>query len=283
VRLDKDYLLARGAGGAGVTTSLGEKRVVLIGCGAVGSRVAQHVAGLGVGTLDLVDKEELQSANVQRHALGVESIGRNKAEALADALSHHFPHQRFGARSSSVQLVLQDEPAFIAEADLVLIALGEPALERWLNQALCTHGPRIHAWLEPLGVGGHVLLTGVARTPGCYECLFENDDAHGLRNRADLVAPGQDMNQTLAGCAGTFSPFSALDAARTAVEAANACGRALAGEEHENLLVTWRGEIGAFERSGYRLSVRGERIQPGARLRHGEFGRLDCPACGEGK
>lgn len=281
VRLDREYLLARGGGGMEAPTmSLSEKKVALIGCGAVGSHLAQYVAAVGVGTLGLVDDEVLQSPNVQRHALGVEFLGMNKAKALATALGRHFPHQRFAARDMTVEQVLQDEPAFVAEADLVIVALGEPTLERRLNQVLGIRRPRIHAWLEPLGVGGHVVVTGLGTGSGCYECLFEKDDVHGLTNRADLVAPGQHFNRTLAGCAGSFSPFSALDASRTALEAANACGRVLSGEEPENVLVTWRGEIGAFERAGFQLSSRGDHILPGARVRLSDFGRLDCPICG---
>jgi hypothetical protein len=70
--------------------------------------------------------------------------------------------------------------------------------------------PRLHAWLEPLGIGGHVLATGVARSSGCFRCLFQTDTEYGLTNAASFVEPGQAFQRTYADRAGTFTLFTAL-------------------------------------------------------------------------
>lgn len=271
-RLDPDFLLARGG-----AMTLQATTVVVIGCGAVGSHLAAHLAALGVGHLRLFDHETLRAENVHRHVLGVNAIGQPKVKALAEMLGRHSPHVQIEPVVSRVEDVLEQDPTAILEAGVVAIALGDETLERRLNQLLGATHPRVHAWLDPLGVGGHVLATGLPHGRGCYECLFEQTPT--LRNRASFTAPGQDVTRSLAGCSGTFSPFSALDANRTALEAATLIGQVLAGRETTNVLWSWRGESDAFERAGLALSPRAQRLGAGQRVRDESFARIECPVC----
>ena len=61
-------------------TTLG--RILFLGCGAVGSKLALHLAKSGQTDLSLVDYDELSPHNMVRHGLLHDSTGRNKAEAL---------------------------------------------------------------------------------------------------------------------------------------------------------------------------------------------------------
>jgi hypothetical protein len=116
---------------------------------------------------------------------------------------------------------------------------------------------------------------------GCFECLFKLDQALGLVNAAALTGAGQEIRASLSGCAGTFSPFSALDARRTALEAAELASAVLTGAVRDTTLVTWRGERSAFEEAGYRLSARGALLGHGTRARVGahELARIECKVC----
>ena len=67
------------------------KRVCVLGCGAIGSQVAEHLARGGVRDLCLFDKEVLDLENLSRHSLGVPDVGKPKATALADRLSGLHP------------------------------------------------------------------------------------------------------------------------------------------------------------------------------------------------
>jgi len=116
---------------------------------------------------------------------------------------------------------------------------------------------------------------------GCFECLYLRDAQHALFNRAALTAPGQEIRRSLAGCAGTFSPFSALDARRTAVDAAELAARIIANVAPTPVLVTWRGLHTAFEEEHYKLSLRAQRITAGARVEvvGAELLKEDCAGC----
>jgi len=61
-------------------------QIAVIGCGAVGSKVALHVARAGWEKFLLVDHDAVSAHNMVRHGLLGVSAGKNKAKALAEAL-----------------------------------------------------------------------------------------------------------------------------------------------------------------------------------------------------
>lgn len=273
-RLDSEYLLMRG----GATENLLAKSVSLIGCGAIGSHLAVKLAALGIGRIRLIDNEVLKAENIHRHALGVKDIGVNKAVGLAATLDKHYPHLQFEVKESRIQDVLKKEPKFVIESDLVLIALGDETLELYLNDLLPRSVKRLHTWVEPLGIGGHALFTGIEST-GCYRCLFETDPSCGIFNQSAFAAPGQNFQKSFSGCAGVFTPFSALDADKAANESATLAARILLGKENKNMLVSWRGYQEDFLSAGFNLSTRGKMFAAGDRQTELGFKNPICSYC----
>jgi molybdopterin/thiamine biosynthesis adenylyltransferase len=276
-RFDSDFLLNRG----GATSGLYTRTVAIIGCGSVGSHVAERLASLGVGRLRIVEPEILTSENIHRHALGASRVGINKALGMKAELGLRFPHIRVECREDRVEEVIKKDPDFIMGADLVAIALGDESLELRLNDLLGQRVPRLHVWVEPLGVGGHVLATGVDLGTGCYRCLFDVDPSHGIYNRSAFAAPGQNFQRTFSGCAGTFTPYASVDADQAAIAAAKLAARVLMKEEADNVLISWRGTADDFARTGFLLSERGRSFAVGEWRREARFVRPDCHSCGK--
>jgi hypothetical protein len=284
-RADHAFLVARG----GAAAQLAKATVVVVGAGAVGSEILRNLAALGVGKIRIVDPDVMQLDNVHRHVLGVHDVGRSKALSLTVELEFCFPHIDVTFRPSYVETVLASEPEYLLAADVIVLATGEETLERRLNRLLLLGPPRLHSWLEPLGLAGHAFACGGRELGGvvprgCFECLYKITRPYGLFNRAALTAPGQEIRHTFAGCAGTFSPFSPLDARRTALGAADLAARVLTGTATMPLLASWRGLHSAFEEAGHLLSERALEIAPGAQVEVSgrALWRDDCPACGDG-
>lgn len=274
-RADPDYALQR----AGAHPPLRNKKVVVLGCGAVGSHLASFLASSGVGKLLLVDHETLVTANLHRHLLGAESLGRDKVEALRESLHRRFPELEIAVYAKTVQVVLDEHPDDLADADLVAVALGDETLERRLNEYFASRVFRVHTWLEPLGLGGHVLACGVPGQRGCLDCLYRRDEEHGVVNMASLAAPGQMFRRAMGGCAGTFTPYGITDAVQAAAEATREVVRLLTDAPTPRL-TSWVADRAAFEREGYRVSHRATLLPAGAVNPVENFSRADCPVCG---
>ncbi|WP_419614006.1 ThiF family adenylyltransferase, partial [Thiolapillus sp.] len=125
----KSRLLPR----AGASTDLQDKKILLVGCGSVGSNIAEQLISAGIGGLHLVDSDSFQSENLYRHTLDMKYLGVNKASALADKLMNEYPYTKI--THSPKQLISLDVEE-LTQADLITIAIGNPTAERALNEIL---------------------------------------------------------------------------------------------------------------------------------------------------
>ena len=66
------------------TRRMADKRVVILGCGSVGSLVAIELAKAGVGSFLLCDADILEYHNLCRHQCGIEDVGDLKVNALVN-------------------------------------------------------------------------------------------------------------------------------------------------------------------------------------------------------
>lgn len=279
-RLDGPFLLTRGGG----QTELLNRTVIVAGVGAVGSEVAAGLMGAGVGAVHLVDPDEMNTANVHRHLLGMDDVGSPKAIATAASLTKRFPHLNVTGHSVAFDVFAQANAAVIATADLLILATGEENDELRINSLLRDGPPRLHTWLDPLGVAGHALLGGVKGVKddvrGCYQCVVVPDPVYGFVNKTSLVAPGQFLQRSFAGCAGTFNSFAASASKRTALEAVDLAVAFLTGAVTSGRVVTWRA-LTPMAPSTVRLSSRAKVVAPGATtvIDASEFARDSCPVC----
>lgn len=100
-------------GGPG-QAALKRARVLVIGAGGLGAPLLLYLAAAGVGTLGIVDDDEVSLSNLQRQVLfGTETIGQPKTQAAITALRRLNPHvslvphqKRIG--SDSLPALLQD-------------------------------------------------------------------------------------------------------------------------------------------------------------------------------
>lgn len=199
--------------------SLKNRRITLIGCGAIGGYLAQALvklgAGSGRGQLTLIDPERLQAENLGRHLLGFEALFAPKAHALQHYLTKQFPS------CNVVALERTAEFTHDVQGDLVIDATGEEAFSEALNywhlqQPATDRVPVLHVWILGAGQGAQALWVDTARF-ACYRCLRRNDPARTSR----FEMPRTPVGEHVLGCR-AFTPYAVsapLGAASLATDA----------------------------------------------------------------
>ncbi|MCY1077817.1 ThiF family adenylyltransferase [Archangium lansingense] len=285
LRYDHAFLAPRG----GASVGFRKRRVLLAGCGAVGGHIALALARAGVGQLSLVDQDVFELANTYRHVCGMAQVGQPKVLGLKHELERLIPYVEVTPHAGALEQFLQNDPAGLRAYDLIISALGHPTIELDLNERLWSDPgfpPAIFAWVEPLGLGGHVLLThvrgsqGLAR--GCLECIHQRPNVGGpLENRAAFASPDVTYTHDTLGCGSQHLPFADLDALRTAELAARLALRVLRGEVEEAPLLSWKGDRRAFEQAGYTVTHRYKTEPDQLEAERLLYRCENCPVCGE--
>lgn len=258
-RCDYGHLMLRTSG----ETSLRDRSALVIGCGSVGSFIATELARAGITTLTLVDPDVLSVENIHRHVLGAKYLCVPKVKGLKAEIEAKCPFCHVVPIESRVEEFIE-KPGIPAHTDLVIVALGKPAVELYLNRFFRNHEPSIpvvYTWVEPYGIGGHALLVNNT-APGCLECLFHDplELSETLYNRASFADRGQYFGKTISGCGGAFTPYAGMDAVQTAILATRLGIDVLLGHETGNPLLSWKGRTEKFEER-FRLSKRAKLTQ----------------------
>lgn len=186
------------------------RKVAIIGCGAIGAAVARLLAQAGVGELIFVDADSLTTANVSRHPLGMFHVGINKAFSLQEHLRREFPHLMFEhAFPRRFEGLTPKELDHLAHADLIISAGidfdSEAALDHW-RRGLPQPPAQMSTWAEAYAAAGHaVLLYGKASILSG----FDEEERPSFRLTDWPNEAGALIVE--AGCGNTFQPHGVID------------------------------------------------------------------------
>ncbi|GLQ87706.1 ThiF family adenylyltransferase [Dyella flagellata] len=186
-------------------TGLQGKRISLVGCGAIGGHLALALAKLGAGlgshgVLRLIDPDILQSENLGRHLLGLESIFEPKSEALRRHLLGQFPLLNIDAQQRRFD-------ASDCACDLIIDATGEEALGEEINYQRLSLPPRsrpqaLHVWILGNGECTQAIWCDTKKH-ACLHCLRQEDAARTKRFDPIVTAPEVRVR----GCE-AFTPYA---------------------------------------------------------------------------
>jgi molybdopterin/thiamine biosynthesis adenylyltransferase/rhodanese-related sulfurtransferase len=146
-----------------------DAKVLLLGAGGLGSPAALYLAAAGVGTLGIVDNDEVDVSNLQRQVIhSSERIGVPKvdsAEATITALNPDVKVQKYNLRLGA-ENIMEILPGY----DVVVDGLDNFPTRYLLNDASVRLGiPVVSAAI--LGFEGQLSVFKPYDGP-CYRCLF---------------------------------------------------------------------------------------------------------------
>jgi adenylyltransferase/sulfurtransferase len=201
-------------------------RIAVIGAGGIGSAVIPALAGVGVGSLTIIDSDNVEPANLHRQPLFAEAdAGKPKAELAASFVRrlNHFVEvdpkpERIGPENAA---------ALLAGHDLVVDGSDNFATRLAVSDACVALGTALVS-AAAVQFQGQV---GLFRAQPCYRCFvgdaFDSDDCDNCSELGVLGA-----------LPATVGSFAAL----LAIEAIVGVGADQAGQLHlfDGEALSWR-------------------------------------------
>lgn len=264
-RWHPSHLLNRTGGNA----TLIEKHILIVGVGSIGSEIALRFAKAGVKKITIIDNDFMELENVHRHALGSNRVFQISEEkglyhqfkvvALAEEIQQKYPFTSVKAYTKSFSEFLKEEKINWSDFDLAIVAIGSPNQEIIINKhmlSLPSSPSVLYTWVEPLGIGGHTLVTANKVRQGCYQCLFKPEEDTPMYNRSAFAKPFQQFSKSVTGCGSVFTPYNFLDSERTAILTVETGIKVLTGEIQDNPLFSWKGSGQTFISQGFKPTLR---------------------------
>ncbi|WP_420418341.1 ThiF family adenylyltransferase [Pacificispira sp.] len=262
---------------------LSQKKVVMIGCGSVGSSVATKLAEAGVGTLELIDADILAWENISRHELGADDVGLNKASALASRFRGRFPHHTFQDHPSRWQRAYETKPSVLSEADLIISTTGSWMAEAQLNELALQSSsfpPILYGWTEPHAVAGHAVL--ITCTDACFACQLSNV---GRPKLTVSSWPAESQTKQEPACGTFFQPYGPVELSAVNTMIAATALDALLLPELTTTRTTWIGSAKHLGAVGGRwnqdwISEHGDPKNGSMVVKSGWLPNKECKYCG---
>lgn len=139
---------------------LSGKRVLVLGCGALGAPIAEHCVRAGVAQLHVIDKGVVTPGILVRQPYENADIGYNKAERLSPRLSRIRQDLTVTSSRENIVTGLLAEPVSLPEYDLIVDATADVAVRVRIEQARAASRARWPATITALF--GHTAQRGVA-------------------------------------------------------------------------------------------------------------------------
>lgn len=200
----QERLFARG--GNGLTNS--DKKICIIGCGSVGSNIADAFANCGINRFTLIDKEILTVDNIARHICGFQHIDLSKTESVKDVIVKHNPNIICDVKHENANIVLENDIELLKSCDLIISTTASSTLEYHLiskfNKGIIDK-PVAILWVEPYSVCGHAIILN--KPQDIFKELFDEN----LSFIESVVANPDQYLKREAGCQSTYMPYSGLN------------------------------------------------------------------------
>jgi adenylyltransferase/sulfurtransferase len=183
---------------------LAQSHIALVGCGATGAAAAGLLARAGVGRLTLIDRDFVETSNLQRQVLFDEADARDalpKAEAARRKIA--LFNAGIVVEAQVADLVPGNVHNLLAEATLVLDATDNYETRYLVNDYAIEQGV---PWIYAGAVGAYAVSMNIL--PGetsCLACIFpeaptglvETCDTAGILNTAVNLAASIEATEAL--------------------------------------------------------------------------------------
>jgi molybdopterin/thiamine biosynthesis adenylyltransferase len=170
--------------GRGGQERLLASRVLIVGCGALGTAHAEALARAGVGRLRLVDRDFIERSNLQRQTMFTERDARERLpKAVACALHLGEINSEVEVETEVADVNRTNIESFIQGCDLVLDGTDNFSTRYLINEACVKQNV---SWIYGAAVSSYgVTMTVRPHVSSCLRCVFEEAPQAGSAPTCD--------------------------------------------------------------------------------------------------
>lgn len=194
-------------------------RVTICGCGALGTVLANHLARAGVGHLRIVDRDFIETHNLQRQILFDEKdVADNLPKAEAAARKLRVINSQVEVEPVVTDIDHTNILDLVSDADLILDGTDNFETRYLINDASVKLGkPWIFGGV--IGSEGQTMTIRPGKTP-CLRCVIESSPPPGM-------APTCETAGVLGPAVAVVASFEAVEAIKLLVGAESALNQEL--------------------------------------------------------
>jgi adenylyltransferase/sulfurtransferase len=169
------HIILPEVGGVGQRKLLNSK-VLCIGAGGLGAPLIQYLAAAGIGTLGIIDDDEVDLSNLQRQIIHGGNLGKPKAESAKEFVNKLNPDVKVITYKTRINA--DNILDIIKEYDIIADGSDNFATRYLVNDACVLMN-------KPLSHGSIFRFEGQVTTiiphdGPCYRCLFEHAPPAGM-------------------------------------------------------------------------------------------------------
>lgn len=152
-------------------------KVLIVGAGGLGTPLAQYLAAAGVGTIGIIDNDEVEESNLQRQVMhGTRDIGRPKVASAKDSIRQINPLVK--VETYNFRLTAENAAEIISEYDVVADASDNYPTRYLVNDA-CVLLEKPDVFGAMYQFEGQVAVYYAKYGP-CFRCMYPAPPPAGL-------------------------------------------------------------------------------------------------------
>ncbi|MBQ4363390.1 MAG: molybdopterin-synthase adenylyltransferase MoeB, partial [Oscillospiraceae bacterium] len=152
-------------------------KVLIVGAGGLGTPLIQYLAAAGVGTLGIIDFDDVEETNLQRQVIhGTRDIGRPKVASAKDSVKQINPLVK--VETYNMRLTAENAEDIISQYDVVADA-SDNYPTRYLVNDTCVLLGKPDVFGAMYQFEGQVAVYYAQHGP-CYRCMYPAPPPAGL-------------------------------------------------------------------------------------------------------
>ncbi len=239
---------------------LKEKKVTILGLGALGSEVAVSLAKNGIGTADIFDSDIFEIGNSIRHAANLFYIGEKKTDVLKQLIKKVNPNIIVNHYHGNILEDSGNLEKSLATSDICIVLTGEKDVDYMINDIYTKKYsiPFIFSGVSIGAFSGGIEV--VTKDSACLRCL----DLKGLNKLPEPKGNFKlsELGPEYGNCSGPALPGSEIDIKSVAMQVSRVVLQLIMPDNSQNYpknkgtYFRWHGPYGSKEKDPFTWEIR---------------------------